>query len=266
MKALSAWALMGIVGLGMGYSPRTDCPRVTAASAIVMNVETGQILYTKRIHERWPPGSLVKIMTAWLAIRYAWHKLGRVTPQAAHLGGASLGLPIGLKLPLDRLVPAMMMASGNDAAEVVATTVAGTDRAFVRKMNDTAGQWHLGTIHFGNATGLPANNQWTTAEAMARLARHVIKNPVFRAMVRATSESLWIRHVPHFYVNQNQLIGGFPGATGIKMGYTRQGGATLVATADRGHQDLIVVLLHDNLADVWPDAARLLVWGFSHDR
>lgn len=175
-----------------------------------------------------------------------------------------MGLPVGAKIPLHQLVPAMMMASGNDAAEVVAATISHSDRAFTRRMNQTAKRWHLGQIHFDNPTGLRSKSQWTTAMAMARLTLHVMRNRVFATMVRQAAVVLPNPDTPRFYVNQNQMIGTFPGANGVKLGYTGPGNAALVVTAMRHHTELVVVVLHDNLAALWPDATRLLVWGFAH--
>ncbi len=263
MRAWMQGIVIGTILVSPGRDLQRIPPHVVATSALVMNATNQQILYAKNIHQRWPPGSLVKIMTAWLAIRYGWHKTGRITAADRHLGGAMLGFPSGTIIPLDRLVPAMMMASGNDAAMAVACTVSGTASAFVRQMNYTAARWHLHGIRFSNPTGLPSTNQWTTAAAMAGLAQHVMKNGIFATMVREPSVTLFNQKIARFYPNQNQLIGEFPGANGIKLGYTRGGGATLVATARRRHTELIVVLLHDNLADVWPDAMHLFSWGFS---
>lgn len=258
------WVLACLVSMGPTHLPIASPPPVVASSAIILDVNTRDILYAKNIHQRWAPGSLVKMMTAWLAIRYGWQKIGQITPHAAHLGGTSLDLPVGTQIPLRQLVPAMMMASGNDAAEVVAETIAHNDRAFARCMNQTAKGWHLGQIHFDNPTGLPNKNQWTTAMAMARLTLHVMRNRVFATMVRQTGVALPGPTTPRFYLNQNQLIGTFAGANGVKLGYTGPGNAALVVTAMRHHTELIVVVLHDNLSAVWPDATRLLVWGFAH--
>lgn len=264
MVKWGGWAIACVVSMGpMGRSVAQP-PPLSSASAILMDVNTRDILYAKHIHQRWPPGSLVKIMTAWLAIRYGWHKTGQVTPYAAHLSGTSLDLPVGTKVPLHQLVPAMMMASGNDAAEVVAETIAHNDRAFVRCMNHTAKSWHLGQIHFANPTGLPDNNQWATAMALARLTQHVMRNRVFASIVRQAGVTVPGTAIPRFYLNQNQLIGKFPGTTGVKLGYTGPHNAALVITATRHHTELVVVLLHDTPSAVWPDATRLLTWGFLH--
>ncbi len=238
-------------------------PPVHASSAILIQAHSGQILYAKNVREEWQPASLTKIMTAWLAIRLGWHQTVVVSTPAENQPGASLGLKAGQRIPMSSLVPAMMMASGNDAAYAIGQTVTPQESLFVSLMNRTALKWHALGVHFVNDTGLYAPSQRVTALGMAVICRHAMTNPTFRHIVDLPYAVL-PQSTTKVFFNQNPLIGTYSGAIGIKMGYTPISGENLAGAAVRHGQNLIVILLHDNPADVWTDSDALLSWGFQH--
>jgi D-alanyl-D-alanine carboxypeptidase (penicillin-binding protein 5/6) len=157
-----------------------------------------------------------------------------------------------------------MLASGNDAAYAVAQTVAGSVPAFVRMMNAQARAWHAPGIHFANPDGLPNPHHVVSALGMAIIAEHAMRNPIFRRIVATRRSTLPPDPKPRIYYNQNQLLYDFPGAVGIKIGYTIEADETIVGAAQRHGLLLIAVLLHDTPEGLWPDAENLLDWGFQH--
>lgn len=239
-------------------------PPLSAASAILVNADTGQILYGRNIRHEHYPASITKIMTAYLAIVHGWNKTVTVSTLAQDQTGSSNYLRAGERLPMPDVVTAMMLTSGNDSAVAVAQTVSGSVPAFVKLMNATAAKWHAPGIHFANPSGLPNPHHVVTALGMAIIAEHAMQNPIFRQIVRTKRSSLPPNPSPRVFFNQNRLLYTYPGAIGIKLGWTPKAGETVVVAAQRNGMTLIAVLLHDTPNGLWPDAARLLSYGFDH--
>jgi D-alanyl-D-alanine carboxypeptidase (penicillin-binding protein 5/6) len=239
-------------------------PTLSAQAAILVDGSTGQILYGHDIRGEFYPASITKIMTAYLAITHGWHKTVVVSPEAAAQIGSSAYLVAGERLPMPKVVTAMMLVSGNDAAYAVAQTVSGSVPAFVRLMNAQARAWRAPGIHFANPDGLPNPHHVVSALGMAIIAEHAMKNPIFARIVRTKESTLPPDPTPRIYYNQNLLLYDFPGAVGIKIGYTIEADETIVGAARRHHLFLIEVLLHDTPTGLWPDAENLLNWGFQH--
>lgn len=239
-------------------------PPLAAQAAILVDGTTGQILYGRDIRGEFYPASITKIMTAYLAITHGWNRTVVVSPQAAAQQGSSAYLRTGQRLPMPKVVTAMMLVSGNDAAYAVAQTVAGSVPAFVRMMNAQAKAWGAPGIHFVNPNGLPNRGHVVSALGMAIIAEHAMNNPTFARIVDTRKSQLPPDPHLRIYYNQNQLLYNYPGAVGIKIGYTIEADETIVAAARRHGVLLIEVLLHDTPAGLWPDAANLLSWGFDH--
>lgn len=238
-------------------------PHLSAKAAILIDGTTGQILWGRDIRGEFFPASITKIMTAYLAIKYGWNKVVVVSPQAALQPGASAYLRAGQRLPMPQVVTAMMLVSGNDAAYAVAQTVAGSVPKFVQMMNAQARAWGAPGIHFVNPDGLPNPGHVVSALGMAVIARHAMSNPTFARIVDTRTSTLPPDPHPRIYYNQNRLLYDFPGAVGVKIGYTIEADETIVAAARRHGFLLIEVLLHDTASGFWPDAANLLNWGFA---
>lgn len=241
-------------------------PSLSAQAAILVDGNTGQILFAQDSRGEFYPASITKIMTAYLAITHAWHRTVVVSQAAQDQIGSSAYLVAGERLPMSKVVTAMMLVSGNDAAYAVAQTVAGSVPAFVRMMNQQARAWGAPGIHFDNPDGLPDPKHVVTALGMAIIAEHAMRNPIFRRIVDTKISTLPPNPKPRTYYNQNQLLYNFPGAVGIKIGYTIEADETIVGAARRHGLFLIEVLLHDTPVGLWPDAENLLNWGLNNFR
>jgi D-alanyl-D-alanine carboxypeptidase (penicillin-binding protein 5/6) len=136
----------------------------------------------------------------------------------------------------------------------------------VAMMNAQAKAWGAPGIHFANPDGLPNPHHVVTALGMAIIAEHAMRNPIFRHIVATKVSSLPPDPTPRIYYNQNQLLFNYPGAVGIKIGYTIEADETIVGAARRHGQLVIVVLLHDTPAGLWPDVEHLLTWGLTDFR
>ncbi len=239
-------------------------PSLSAQGAILVDGNTGQILFGRDIRGEFYPASITKIMTAYLAITHAWNRTVIVSQAAQDQIGSSAYLVAGEHLPMPKVVTAMMLVSGNDAAYAVAQTVAGSVPAFVRMMNQQARAWGAPGIHFDNPDGLPDPKHVVSALGMAIIAEHAMENPIFAKIVDTRESTLPPDPKPRVYYNQNLLLYNYPGAVGIKIGYTIEADETIVGAARRHGLFLIEVLLHDTPAGLWPDAENLLTWGFQN--
>jgi D-alanyl-D-alanine carboxypeptidase (penicillin-binding protein 5/6) len=240
---------------------------VTATAAILMDARSGQVLYSRNPHLRWPPASTTKIMTALVALEHAHlDTLIEISPEVARFReGSVVGLPAGAKISLHDLLYALLLPSGNDVALAVAEGVSGSVPAFVDLMNDRAKELGAVQTHFTSPHGLFDQDHYTTAYDLALIADAAMQDPVFREVVHTRR---WTFSVPghraRWLFNHNRLLSRYPGADGVKTGYVHQSGQTLVASATRNGWRLIAVLLHSR--DEWGDAARLLTYGFAHYR
>jgi D-alanyl-D-alanine carboxypeptidase (penicillin-binding protein 5/6) len=239
-------------------------PWVTATAAVLVDAQTGQVLYARNPDLAWPPASTTKMMTALVALERA--PLGTmitISPEVARFReGSVVGLPAHARISLHDLLYALLLPSGNDVALAIAEGTAGTVAAFVAQMNRKA--WELGAVHthFTSPHGLYAPDHMTTAYDLAIIARAAMQNPTIREIVQTRSWTMWVMGRPRRLVNHNRLLARYPGADGIKTGYVHQAGLTLAASATREGWRLIAVLLHTG--DMYGDAARLLDYGFEH--
>jgi D-alanyl-D-alanine carboxypeptidase (penicillin-binding protein 5/6) len=250
-------------------SPAAALEEVAAASAVLMDAETGAVLFARNHVELRPPASTTKIMTALLILEE-----GRlddtvvVTDRAARTGGAGLGLRRGQRVSVRDLLWGVLLRSANDAAVAAAEHVAGTHDRFVAWMNAKAGSLGMERTNFANPHGLDDRGHFSTAYDLAVLARHALRNPTFAHMVRTREAWLTVRSGRQgrtvrrrLLRSHNRLLGQFAGADGVKTGFTGRAGRCLVASATRGDHQLIAVLLDD--ADRWSTAATLLEYGFA---
>ncbi len=253
---------------------------LTASEALLMDSDTGTILYDHDGEQAVPMASTTKIMTALIAIQTG--KLdqnvtvGADAPSEVILnGGSSADLQEGDVLPLKELLYGLMLPSGDDAAVAIADTVAGSVSNFVRIMNVEAEKLHLYNTHFDNPDGLqPTDNagnpifdrHYTTAYDLARLARYAMRLPLFAQIVQTRELDLPANasHPAFKWKNTNELLGTYTGISGIKTGTTPWAGECLVFAAQRKGQILIGVILHSTTdASRFKDARTLLDWGFA---
>lgn len=215
-------------------------------SWIVVDGKSGRVLQEHGADKRRYPASLTKMMTLYLAFKAlragtaTLHKRFRVSRHAASRQPTKLGLRPGQKVPLRQLILALITQSANDAAVVIAEGLSRTERAFARSMTRQARKLGMTSTVFRNASGLPDRRQYTTARDMARLARALLRDFPARYDHFSTRRFSFRGRT---YVNHNRLLRDYPGADGIKTGYTRASGFNLVASAVRQGRRLIAVVL-----------------------
>jgi D-alanyl-D-alanine carboxypeptidase (penicillin-binding protein 5/6) len=238
--------------------------RLTAAAAIVVDGRTGRVLWARRANERRPIASTTKIMTALLALRHLGPlSIVRVPSEAPRVPLVREGLRVGERVQAWKLFYSLLLYSGNDDALSLAVATAGTRRSFIADMNDEARTLGLRQTHFASTSGVIDDGNYSTASDLAALTRVAMRNPRFRAIVRRQRiEVPW--SAPTYakvYVNKNRLLALYPGANGVKTGYTQRSGPCIVASAQRHGSWVIVVVL--NSRNEYADAERLLDLGFA---
>ena len=253
--------------------------QITANEAILVDNDTGHILYDLNGEHPQPMASTTKITTALLAIQTTdLNTIVRVQQDALNEvidnNGSTAGLRVGDELTLRDLLYALMLPSGDDAAIAIANAVGGTGQNFVRMMNLFAYRLRLFQTHYYNPYGLtyysaggtPLPGHYTTANDLARLAQYAMSIPLFAQIVSTKQYKVPASSTNHAYTwtNINELLTGFPGATGIKTGYTLEAGGCLVFSATRNGHHLIGVVMHSiDEPHRFSDAKVLLNWGFA---
>ena len=235
-----------------------------ARSAILMEAETGRVLYEKNAHEPLPMASTTKVMTALLALEEGeLTDLVTAGPNAFGVPGTSLYLSLGEQLTLEQMLYGLMLASGNDAAVAIAEHIGGSTEQFCRMMTRRAAEIGCENTVFITPHGLPAAGHHTTAWDLALITREAMKHPVFRQIVSTQRASLpWSGHeYDRVLTNKNRLLSSYPGALGVKTGYTKAAGRCLVFAAERAGLRLIGVVL--NCPDWFDEAAAMLDEGFA---
>ena len=236
---------------------------ISARHAVLIEADSGDIVYKKDAYAIAPMASTTKIMTALLAIESG--KLNNtvtVPYEATGIEGSSIYLKEGEKLTLSQLVYALMLESANDAATAIAIYVGGTYENFIEMMNTKAHQLGLDSTHFTNPHGLDDPEHYTTAYDLAHLALYAMENPIFEEIV-ATKKLV----IPlsddgsRVLVNHNKLLRMYDGAIGVKTGFTKKCGRCLVSCAERDGVKLICTTL--NAPNDWNDHKNLLDFGFS---
>jgi D-alanyl-D-alanine carboxypeptidase len=234
-------------------------------SGILFDLRSGRLLWARRPGELMPIASLTKMMTALIvALHTRPSDTAVVTPQAVHFTGSGVGeLPLGKHVSVLALLYGLLLPSGNDAAIALAQHVAGSERHFVAMMNARTNQTGLTCTHFSNVSGIVDRDNYSCTKDLAALAHAVLEQPLLAKVVRSRSAQLRfpIKSGKLFlYSNNPLLLSRYPGADGVKTGYTRASGQCLVATAKRGRRWLGVVLLHSG--DAADQAQQLLNAGF----
>ena len=231
---------------------------ISAQKAILMDAETGRVLYEKDADSRSLIASTTKIMTALIVCEHC-NVLDRmkIPKEAVGIEGSSMYLQEGEVLSLQELLYGMMLRSGNDAAVALAIYCGGTVESFAAMMNDKARQLGLTGTHFENPNGLDSPNHYSTARDLAVLTAYAMKNPIFYQTVSSKSVRVGNRTMQ----NHNKLLWKVEGADGVKTGYTKAAGRILVSSATRDGRRLICVTINDG--NDWADHSTLLEKGFS---
>ena len=235
-----------------------DAPAVSAGRGVVMDADTGELLWSRHPDTPGLIASTTKIMTAYLACEAG--ELERpvsIPAQAVGVEGSSLYLREGERLTREELLLGTMLQSGNDAALALAIDTAGSEEAFVARMNERARVLGLQNTHYANPHGLDSDGNFGSARDLALLTARALQNPDFRR-VSATRSAIVAGD--RVLTNHNKLLWRCPGCIGVKTGYTRAAGRLLVSAAERDGRRLICVTVND--PDDWQDHIALLDWGF----
>ena len=236
------------------------CPvrAVSAQKAIVMDAQTGRVLFQKDADSRALIASTTKIMTA-LVVCQQCNVLDRmrIPKEAVGIEGSSMYLQEGEVLTVQELLYGLMLHSGNDAAVALAIYCGGTVEGFVQLMNDKAHRLGLTGTHFENPHGLDSPNHYSTARDLATLAAYAMNDPIFRQTVSTKT----VRAGNRTLRNHNKLLWRVEGADGVKTGFTKAAGRILVSSATRDGRRLICVTINDG--NDWVDHATLLESGFA---
>ena len=252
-------------GAGAESSARSGlAPSVSAKGAILIDGGDGHVIYEKNADDKLYPASTTKIMTAIIVFQILEETETNldscvVIPKVAvGVEGSSIYLKAGEKLTIRELMYGMMLQSGNDAATALAICCGGTLENFIAMMNQEADRLGCKNTNFVNPSGLFDENHYTTARDLAVIAREAMKNEEFRQIVGAGS---WkSEETERSFANKNKTVSQYDGATGIKIGYTKLSGRTLVASAKRKDTELIAVVLNDS--NWFNDAYAMLDYGF----
>lgn len=242
----------------------TFTPGLLGAAAILVDGTTGRVLWQEHARERRHVASLTKIMTALLALRKLRpHDIVQVDKSVPRVPLVREGLRAGEQVEVWKLMYALLLYSGNDDALALAIAAGGSKWQFVREMNDEAKLLGLTDTHFVSPSGVVDVDNYSSAWDLAALTRVAMRNQRFRTIVRTH-----IKHVSwaaptyaKIYVNNNRMVGTYPGAIGVKTGYTHKAGPCLVVEAKRNGVSLIAVVLDS--PDMYTDAKRLLNFGFA---
>ncbi len=244
---------------------------VDARACILMDAKTGTVLFEKNADEALPPASVTKVMTMLLVFEaidaglLQYTDMISVSEHAASMGGSQIFLAPGEKISVDDLLKGLIVASGNDAAVALAETVAGSEEAFVAKMNARAAELGMKNTHFENTNGLDdtTENHVISARDLAICTRELLKHPKVLSY-----SSIWmdtIRNGTFGLTNTNRLIRFYDGATGLKTGSTSKAKFCISATAERGGLSLIAVIMGSSTKDARNALAKSLFdYGFAN--
>lgn len=255
------------------YAEETDtlAGTLSAKSAILMEMSSGQVLMEKNADEKLPPASITKIMTLLLVMEALDE--GKITledrvtasREASSKGGSQIWLKEGEVMTVHELIKAAAVASANDASAALAEYIAGDETSFVALMNKRAAELGMTNTNFENCSGLDdtAENHYTTARDIAIMSCELMKHEKIKEYTTIWMDSL--RNGETELVNTNRLIRFYEGATGLKTGTTSKAGYCISATAQREGMELVAVVLgSDNSTDRFEDAKKLLNWGFAN--
>ena len=244
---------------------------VDARACILMDAKTGKVLFEKNADEALPPASVTKVMTMLLVFEaidaglLSYTDMISVSENAASMGGSQIYLAPGEKMSVNDLLKGLIVASGNDAAVALAEAIAGSEEAFVAKMNARAAELGMKNTHFENTNGLDdtAENHLISARDIAIATREVLKHPKVLEY-----SSIWmdtIRDGAFGLTNTNRLIRFYDGATGLKTGSTSKAKFCISATAERGGLSLIAVIMGSSTKDKRNELAKSLFdFGFAN--
>ncbi len=266
--ALAVLLSVSSIGLGVGAEEKEE-ESLAAPSAILMEANTGKVLYEKNADEQRACASITKVMTLLLVMealddgRISLTDMVSASEHAASMGGSDIWLKPGESMSVDDLLKATVIASANDAAVALAEYVAGSEEAFLEQMNQRAKELGMTNTVFKNCNGLDEDGHVTTARDVAIMSRELIKHKKIFDYSQTWID--YLRDGQTQLVNTNKLLKSYNGITGLKTGTTGKAGSCITATAERDGVSLIAVVLGcSNTKDRFSSAASLLDQGFAN--
>lgn len=256
--------LLPAVCLAFGTLP-VRAVSTSAAAAVVICADTGDVLWQNNAQKRLPMASTTKIMTGLLLAEQPDLTCPiTVTAEMVAVEGSSMGLRAGDVVSYRDLLYGLLLASGNDAANAAAIAIAGSVQAFVRQMNLRAAALGLKNTSFQTPSGLDGSAHYTTAYDLALLAAEALKNTRFAEACATQKAELYFGNPPthRTLLNHNKLLKSYPGLMGVKTGFTKKAGRCLVTAAERDGKRLVAVTLND--PNDWQDHVDLLNDGFEN--
>ena len=252
---------------------RADELTLDAPSALLMEKQTGTVLFAKDEHTPREPASVTKVMTLLLTMEaidsgaLSYDDTVTGSAHAASMGGSQIWLKEGEQMRVEDLIKAVCVVSGNDAAVALGEHLAGSEEAFVARMNERAKELGMNDTHFVNCTGLDdgadAGEHLTTARDIAIMSRELLGHEKIKEYTTIWMDT--VRDGQFGLSNTNKLVRFYDGTTGLKTGYTSSAGYCLSASAERGGMELIAVVMHCKTSpDRFESAKALLNYGFAN--
>ncbi|HML38582.1 MAG TPA: D-alanyl-D-alanine carboxypeptidase family protein [Bacillota bacterium] len=249
---------------------------VDAKSAVLIDAGSGTILYEKNSHDHLPPASVTKVMTMLLVMeavdrgQISLEDKVTVSEKAASMGGSQMYMEPGEQQTLETLMKGISIVSANDACVAAAEYLAGSVDIFVENMNKRAAELGMVDTHFVNTNGLPVANHYTSAYDIALMSRELLKHEKIQDWFSVWMTNITVglpgkKQTELGLTNTNRLIKTYPGANGIKTGFTQEAGYCLSASAKKGDLDLIAVIMGSPASKTrFAEAAKLLDYGFAN--
>ena len=256
--------IMGTIVPGSVLAGEVQKPSVSAKSAVLIEADSGKVVFEKNAEEKLPMASTTKIMTALVALEHGdMEKSVEVNDGAVGIEGSSIYLKCGEVILMRDLVYGLMLESANDAAAAIAYEISGGIDEFAGLMNETAVKLGLENTHFTNPHGLDDESHYTTASDLAALAAAALKNDEFREIVSTYKKTIPLNgdEGTRLLLNHNKLLKIYENAIGVKTGFTKRSGRCLVSAAEQDGVTMIAVTL--NAPDDWNDHKAMLDYGFS---
>ena len=263
--------LLLLISIPLVKAEETEDLAPNAKSAIMIEASTGEILFQKNKDEKLAPASMTKMMSMLLIMEeiengnLKWNEMITTSEKASSMGGSQIFLKVGEKMTVEDLLKGVAIASGNDAMVALAERVSGSEEQFVKRMNTRAQDLGLKNTNFINATGLTADNHYSTAYDMSLIAKELVKHEkileftsTYEDYLRKDTKS------PFWLVNTNRLVRFKEGVDGLKTGFTDEAGYCLTATMKKDNMRLItVVMKEENTSKRSADTTKMLDYGFN---
>jgi D-alanyl-D-alanine carboxypeptidase (penicillin-binding protein 5/6) len=240
---------------------------LSAKAAVLIDTNSGRVLYSKNMHDRLPQASTTKITTALVVLEnMSLNTKIQIPKNFVNPGESGICLEPGEIHTVEDLLYSLLLKSANDAATALAISTAGSESGFIEMMNKRVRKLGLNNTHYENPHGLHHDNHYSSAYDLAMITREALKNEKFRSFINTRCQTIpWPGHdYSRIVYNGNKLLNRYQGADGVKTGYTKQAGSCLVGSATRNGLQLIAVVLNSN--QMYGEVSQLLDYGFNNYR